>query len=172
VRPCVGISACLLGERVRFDGGHKRDDFLTDVLGRRVDWVPVCPEVEIGLGTPREPLHLVRLADTSHPIHLMTTGTALDHSSRMREWAARRLDELEQQKLSGYVLKSKSPSCGMDVKVFDAAGAADGTAPGVFADALISRFPDLPVEEESRLADAAVRDRFVERVFAYHRQHG
>lgn len=146
----IGVSACLLGDEVRYDGGHKRDEFLADVLGRHVQFVKVCPEVEVGMGTPREPLRLVSYNGT---LRMVTTVTGIDHTDAMNAWAARRVEELTRENLSGYVLKSNSPSCGMNG--------------GLFAEALLRRFPDLPIEEESRLRDPHVRERFLARVFAY-----
>jgi len=163
----IGISACLLGEEVRFDGGHKRDTFLTDVLGPHVEFVPVCPEVEMGLGTPRETLRLVRQGTS---LRMITTRTLIDHTDAMNGWASKRLDTLDHDDLSGYVLKKDSPSCGMErVKTY-----ADETVPrrdgrGLFAAALIARMPLLPVEEEGRLSDPILRENFIERVFAYRR---
>jgi uncharacterized protein YbgA (DUF1722 family)/uncharacterized protein YbbK (DUF523 family) len=164
----IGISACLLGQEVRFDGGHKRDRFLTDLLGPHVTWVPVCPEVEMGLGTPRETLRLVRVGSG---VRMLTTRTAIDHTEGMATWGKRRLDALAGEDLSGYVLKKDSPSCGMErVKVYDAHGGAPArSGRGIFAEALLARFPLLPVEEEGRLGDARLRENFVERVFAYRR---
>lgn len=163
----IGVSACLLGEEVRFDGGHKRDEFLTGVLDPYVEFVPVCPEVEMGLGTPRETLRLVREGDR---VRMITTQTNIDHTDAMNEWAARRLDALELADLSGYVLKSNSPSCGVErVKVFSAEEIDRRDGRGLFAAALIERMPLLPVEEERTLADPVVRENFIERVFAYRR---
>lgn len=162
----IGISACLLGQEVRFDGGHKRDRFLTDVLGPHVEWVPVCPEVEVGMGTPRETLRLVRVAGA---IRMVTTRSEVDHTAAMNAWSRSRLDALARDDLSGYVLKKDSPSCGMErVKVYDPEGgmpSKDGR--GLFAAALLARFPNLPVEEEGRLMDPRLRENFIERVFAY-----
>jgi uncharacterized protein YbbK (DUF523 family) len=167
--PRVGISACLLGDEVRFDGGHKRDAFLADVLGPRVEWVRVCPEVEVGMGTPRETLRLVR--DGSR-LKMMTTRTGVDHTGAMESWAKQRVDALAAVGLCGYILKKDSPSCGMEhVKVFDANGAPAGEGRGLFADALMRRFPDLPVEDEGRLADPRIREQFIGRVFDYWRRH-
>jgi uncharacterized protein YbgA (DUF1722 family)/uncharacterized protein YbbK (DUF523 family) len=164
----IGISACLLGEEVRFDGGHKRDRFLTDVLGPHVTWVPVCPEVEMGLGTPRETLRLVRTDDR---VRMLTTRTGIDHTAGMVAWGKTRLDALASEDLSGYVLKKDSPSCGMErVKIYDdGGGAPTRSGRGIFAEALLARFPLLPVEEEGRLGDARLRENFIERVFAYRR---
>ncbi len=162
----VGISSCLLGQEVRFDGGHKRDAFLTDVLGPHVEWVPVCPEVEMGLGTPRETL---RLVGTAAGPRMVTTRTGVDHTEAMQAWAAHRLDMLARDNLDGYVLKKDSPSCGMErVKVYGGPVAArEGR--GVFAAALLDRLPLLPVEEEGRLTDPRLRENFIERLFAYRR---
>ena len=166
-RPCIGISACLLGDEVRFDGGHKRDPFLTDVLGPHVEWIRVCPEVEVGMGTPRETLRLVR--DGNGPVRMVTTRTGVDHTDAMERWSARRLGELAGENLSGYVLKKDSPSCGMErVKVFGG-GMPHRTGRGIYAAALLERFPNLPVEEEGRLSDPVLRENFIERVFAYQR---
>lgn len=167
-RPRLGISACLLGDEVRFDGGHKRDAFLTDILGARVEWVRVCPEVEVGMGTPRETLRLVR---HDGRVRLVTTRTHVDHTEAMETWARTRLEELARQNLSGYVLKKDSPSCGMGrVKIYDPAGEPVEEGSGLFAHALMRRFPDLPIEDEGRLTDPNVRTDFIARVFAYWRR--
>ena len=167
-RPRIGISACLLGDEVRFDGGHKRDPFLADVLAPHVEWVRVCPEVEVGMGTPRETLRLMRLGDGA--VRMVTTRTGIDHTDSMVRWSRRRLQELDREDLSGYVLKKDSPSCGMErVKVFTHGGMPEKNGRGIFADALLQRFPGLPVEEEGRLSDPRLRENFIERVFAYRR---
>jgi uncharacterized protein YbbK (DUF523 family)/uncharacterized protein YbgA (DUF1722 family) len=167
-RPRIGISACLLGDEVRFDGGHKRDPFLTEILAPHVDWVRVCPEVEVGMGTPREPVRLVRTASGS--IRMLTVDTGIDHTPAMRQWARGRLRELAAERLSGYVLKKNSPSCGMqDVKVVGPSGRIQTSGRGLFAEALMKQFPNLPVEEEGRLGDPRLRENFIERVFAYQR---
>jgi uncharacterized protein YbgA (DUF1722 family)/uncharacterized protein YbbK (DUF523 family) len=166
----IGISSCLLGEEVRFDGGHKRDTFLTETLGRFVEWVPVCPEVEAGFGTPREPMHLVRSADG---LRLLTVKTRIDLTLQLHQYATARVEQLASRDLSGYVLKKDSPSCGMErVKVYDANDVPARSGRGLFAARLLERFPALPVEEEGRLADPALRENFVERVFAYWRLRG
>ena len=163
----LGISACLLGEHVRFDGGHKRDAFLVESLGQFVDWVPVCPEVESGLDAPRESMRLVQVGDE---VRLLTTRTIHDHTSMMRRYARRRVDELEDDELFGFVLKKDSPTCGLErVKVYGTAGVPARSGRGLFADALVTRFPLLPVEEEGRLNDPRLRENFVERIFAYRR---
>jgi uncharacterized protein YbbK (DUF523 family) len=138
----IGISSCLLGRQVRWDGGHKRDAFLVDTFGRFVEWVAVCPEVECGLSTPRETLRLVA-GDAE--LRLVTTKTAVDHTDRMREYSGRRVEELSRERLSGYVLKKDSPSCGLfRVKVYDSHGTPARTGRGIFAEALAARFPGLP----------------------------
>ena len=130
-RPRIGVSSCLLGERVRYDGGHKRDSFVTDLLGRYVEWIPVCPEMEIGLGVPRDSLHL---SDPGDGIHLIVTKTGKDLTARMSRFSDRKLKDLAELRLSGYVLKSKSPSCGMErVRVFRRTGVLHKAGRGVFA---------------------------------------
>lgn len=166
----LGISACLLGESVRFDGGHKRDPFLTDTLGPFVEWVPVCPEVECGFGTPRESMRLVRV---EQGVRLLTVKTAIDLTDRLAQYAHTRVAKLEVEDLSGYVLKKDSPSCGMGrVKVYGGQGAPDKSGRGLFAARLMEQCPSLPVEEEGRLSDPRLRENFVERVFAYWRLRG
>jgi uncharacterized protein YbgA (DUF1722 family)/uncharacterized protein YbbK (DUF523 family) len=161
----IGISSCLLGQPVRFDGGHKRDAFLVDTFGAFVEWVPVCPEVELGLGTPRESLRLVR---KGQDVRMVNTRSGRDISDAMRAWARTRVEALAPEHLAGYVLKKDSPSCGMErVKVYAESGPADKSGRGLFAEALMERFPRLPVEEEGRLSDPRLRENFVERVFAY-----
>jgi uncharacterized protein YbgA (DUF1722 family)/uncharacterized protein YbbK (DUF523 family) len=163
----IGVSACLLGENVRFDGGHKRDAFLVETFGRYVEWVAVCPEVELGLGTPRETLRLVRLGED---VRMVMPKTGADHTEAMRAYAERRVAALETEDLCGYILKKDSPSCGMErVRVFDAHGVPAKSGRGLFAEALLRRFPHLPVEEEGRLSDPHLRENFIERVFAYRR---
>jgi uncharacterized protein YbgA (DUF1722 family)/uncharacterized protein YbbK (DUF523 family) len=162
----IGVSTCLLGEQVRFDGGHKRDPFLVETFGRYVEWVPVCPEVEAGLGVPRESMQLRRADDQ---VRLVTTKTGIDHTDTMRRYAARRVAELAAHDLCGYVLKKNSPSCGMErVKIYGRSGPVT-SGRGLFATALLEAFPHLPVEEEGRLSDPRLRENFVERVFAYRR---
>ncbi len=163
-RPRVGISSCLLGEAVRYDGGHKRDATLADLLGPLVEWVPVCPEVEMGLGVPRPSMRLVQLGTITH---LVTPSTGADHTDLITTWSAARLDELAAARLSGYVLKSRSPSCGLAVPLFDAAGQPVGEGLGLFAAALTARFPHLPIAEEQSLAEPLRRNDFLTRVFSY-----
>jgi uncharacterized protein YbgA (DUF1722 family)/uncharacterized protein YbbK (DUF523 family) len=162
----IGVSTCLLGEHVRFDGGHKRDPFLVETFGRYVEWVPVCPEVEAGLGVPRESMRLRRVEDE---VRLFTNKTGIDHTDAMRRYAAKRVTGLAARELCGYVLKKGSPSCGMErVKIYGSSGPVQ-SGRGLFAEALLQAFPHLPVEEEGRLNDPHLRENFVERVFAYRR---
>jgi uncharacterized protein YbgA (DUF1722 family)/uncharacterized protein YbbK (DUF523 family) len=167
IRPRIGISSCLLGQAVRFDGGHKRDRFLAETFSQFVDWVPVCPELDAGFGTPRETMRLERHGQA---VRLITTRTQRDLTAVLTSAVDRRIDLLGQEGLSGYVLKKDSPSCGlMRVKVYEAQGSPARTGRGLFAEALVARFPALPVEEEGRLADPRLRENFIERVFAYQR---
>jgi uncharacterized protein YbgA (DUF1722 family)/uncharacterized protein YbbK (DUF523 family) len=170
----IGVSACLLGQEVRFDGQHKRDAFLNDQLAPFVEWVPICPEVEIGMGIPRESVRLVRGPADDHggaQTLMLGNRSQTDWTAQMTSYARAKVEALRTRDLSGYVLKSNSPSCGMTrVKLYD--GAADG-APvtrkgvGLFAAELLAQMPQLPIEEEGRLCDARLRDNFLERVFAY-----
>jgi len=166
----VGISACLLGKKVRFDGGHKQDRFLTDTLGRYFQWVAVCPEVEVGLPVPRPTLRLEMAGDE---VRLAMPKEGRDITREMRTWAKRRAAGLEDKDLCGYVLKKDSPSCGMErVKVYRDKGPPAKTGRGLFAEALLERLPNLPVEEEGRLHDPRLRENWITRVFAYHRLRG
>lgn len=163
----LGISSCLLGEKVRYDGGHKLDHFLKDTLGRYVDWVAVCPEVEYGLPVPREAMHLVR---TESDVRLLTSRTGIDHTDGMRRWARQRLNELEKEDLCGFIFKSRSPSSGLrSVKVYNPSGIPTQTGVGVFAGAFIERFPVMPVEDDGRLQNPSFRENFIERIFVFKR---
>ncbi len=168
VRPLrLGVSQCLLGSEVRFDGGHKRDSFLTDVLGRYVEWVPVCPEVEAGFGVPRETMRLT--GDPGSPT-LITIKTHRDLTEPMERYSERRVRELEPLELSGYVFKKDSPSCGVErVRIYNQHGMPNRNGIGLFARAFIERFPLIPVEEEGRLSDPVLRENFIERLFCYRR---
>ena len=178
-RPRIGISACLLGQPVRFDTGHKRDPFLVETFGQHVEWVPVCPEVEAGFGTPRESMRLVLTEpqvrergeryDTSK-LALILNKQGTDVTDRLVPYARRKAETLAAAGLSGFVLKKDSPSCGMErVKVYTPQGPGERGGRGLFAEALMARLPNLPVEEEGRLGDPRLRENFVERVFAYRR---
>ncbi|HEX6439511.1 MAG TPA: DUF523 and DUF1722 domain-containing protein [Candidatus Binatia bacterium] len=166
-KPKLGISACLLGQKVRFDGGHKREQFLTDLFGRFVDWIPICPEIEAGMGVPRES---VRLVGTSADPNMIAEKSGRDWTAAMNQFAAKRLRGLAAANLSGYVFKKNSPSCGMErVKVYSSKGMPERQGRGLFAAAVMKHWPFLPVEEEGRLNDLKLRENFIERVFAYHR---
>jgi uncharacterized protein YbgA (DUF1722 family)/uncharacterized protein YbbK (DUF523 family) len=165
----IGVSSCLLGQPVRYDAGHKHDAWVTDVLGRFFDFVAVCPEMEIGLGTPRETLHL---EGSPGAVRLVAPESGTDHTARMNGWARAKTASLSRQSLCGYILKKDSPSCGLEhVRLYAAGSSAapgrDGR--GLFAAALVQRFPALPMEEEGRLQDARRRENFVTRVFAFGR---
>jgi uncharacterized protein YbgA (DUF1722 family)/uncharacterized protein YbbK (DUF523 family) len=160
----LGISQCLLGEPVRYDGGHKLDRFLTETLGQYVEYVPVCPEVECGMPVPREAMHLVGEVDSPR---LITLKTGIDKTDQMTVWAKKRVVELEKERLMGFIFKSDSPSSGMErVKIYKEKGMAVRKGVGLFARQFMEHFPLLPVEEEGRLHDPALRENFIERVFA------
>ena len=165
----LGISACLLGQAVRWDGEHRHDPFLAETLGRFVEWVPVCPEVELGLGVPREPIRLE--GDPAAP-RLVAENSRRDLTRAMKRLACARAAELARLDLVGYVLKKGSPSCGMERVRVHGGGRPLRRGTGLFARALMERLPLLPVEEEGRLRDAALRASFIERVFAYARWKG
>lgn len=163
----IGVSTCLLGEKVRFDGGHKHDRYITGTLGRFFTFVPVCPETECGLGIPREAMRLV--GDVNKP-RLITNKSDVDHTDKMLAWATKRLRALEKEDLCGFVFKKDSPSSGLHrVKVYNDKGQPVKKGRGFFAAAFTKRFPLIPVEEECRLNDPALRENFIERVFAMKR---
>jgi len=161
------ISSCLLGEKVRYDGGHKRDAFLAETLGRFVEYVPVCPEVECGFPIPREAMHLT--GDPKDP-SLVGAVSGTDYTEHMHGWCRKKVRNLEQLDLSGYVCKKDSPSSGMErVKVYGKNGIPAKIGAGVFTRAFMDHFPLIPVEEEGRLQDPALREMFIERVFTLRR---
>ena len=163
----IGISACLLGEKVRFDGGHKRDGFINETLSQFVQFVPICPEVDIGLGTPRESLRLVRDGDR---VRMIAPKSGADHTTAMERHSRQEAKRLGEEDLCGYIFKKDSPTCGVQrVRVYDHNGVPSKNGRGLFAAALIGRNPLLPVEEEGRLRDPRLRENFFERVFAYWR---
>jgi uncharacterized protein YbgA (DUF1722 family)/uncharacterized protein YbbK (DUF523 family) len=165
-KPLVGISSCLLGQQVRFDGGHKKDGWITGPLGAFFDFLPVCPEVGIGLGVPRPTIHLV--GDPARPRALGSRDASLDVTARLEAFGIAQLPRLEG--LSGYILKSKSPSCGMArVPVTSEKGMPAKVGVGIYARVLLERMPLLPVEEEGRLNDPVLRENFVTRVYVLHR---
>jgi uncharacterized protein YbgA (DUF1722 family)/uncharacterized protein YbbK (DUF523 family) len=163
----LGISTCLLGENVRYDGGHKLDRFLTDTLGQYVEYIPVCPEVECGLGVPRESMHLEGDPDS---LRLVTIRTKQDMTDRMIKWAQKCVAELEKEDLCGFIFKSDSPSSGMErIKVYNEKGMPGRRGVGIFARIFMDHFPLLPVEDEGRLHDPELRENFIERIFTLKR---
>ena len=163
----IGISACLLGENVRWNGGHSRDRYLTDTLGLYVEYVAVCPEVECGMGVPRETLRLV--GDPDNP-SLVTSKTNIDHTDRMNRWARKRIKDLEKEDLCGFVFKKKSPSSGLfNVPVRTSKGIPQKKGQGIFARIFTEHFPLIPVEEEGRLNDPKLRETFIEQIFTLKR---
>ena len=163
----MGVSSCLLGNKVRYDGGHKHNKYITDTLAHFFEFVPVCPEVECGLPTPREAMRLI--GDPENP-RLVTNKTGIDHTDRMNDWAKVRLRELEQENLCGFIFKNRSPSSGMErVKVYDENKVPQNVGEGLFARAFKKHFPLLPTEEEGRLNDLVLRENFIEAVFVFKR---
>jgi uncharacterized protein YbbK (DUF523 family) len=164
LRPRIAISACLLGHRVRYDGGHKTDGWIVETLGRRVDWIPICPEIEAGLGLPREPIDLFRDA-TDAATHVIGSKSGRDFTSALREASLRLLEQVT--RADGHILKSRSPSCGRgDAPI------TGGTTDGVYAAALRLRYPDQPAVTEVELTDPAIRARFLAQVVTRARARG
>ena len=163
----IGVSSCLLGNEVRYDGGHKHDRYITETLGRYLSFVPVCPEVECGLPIPREAMRLVGEVDSPQ---LVTNKTGVDHTDRMLTWARKKVVELEKENLCGFIFKNRSPSSGMErVKVYDGNNVPRAVGVGIFARAFKDHFPLLPTEEEGRLHDPLLRENFIEQIFVYQR---
>lgn len=163
----VGVSTCLLGQKVRFDGGHKKDHYITDILGDYFRFIPVCPELEIGMGVPRE---AVRLEGDPDSPRMVASRSGKDWTHAMNRYTARRVKQRDLSDICGYVLKKDSPSCGMErVKLYDSSGMPGRKAVGLYAAGLLKQLPLLPVEEEGRLNDLKLRDNFIVRVFAYSR---
>jgi uncharacterized protein YbgA (DUF1722 family)/uncharacterized protein YbbK (DUF523 family) len=163
----VGISRCLLGEPVRYDGNHKHDPFLTGTLGQYVEFIPLCPEAEAGLGIPREAMRLV--GEPAAP-KLITRNSGQDCTAPLLAWIPTALDRLEREQITGFIFKSKSPSCGVErIKIYGDHGQPVASGSGLFAGALMERMPLLPVEEEGRLHDPLLRESFIERLFVSHR---
>lgn len=165
----VGASACLLGQRARYNGQHKLDLVITQTLGRYLQYVPVCPEVECGLPTPRQPMQLV--GDRVTP-RIVSLASGTDHTDRLLDWAGIRLKEIEEENLDGFIFKSDSPSCGIaQIPVGSTGGGNTGhkAGAGVFAGLFMARFPLVPVEEERRLADPDLRENFIQRIFILRR---
>ena len=166
----IGISSCLLGNNVRYDGGHKRDRYITDTLGGYFEWVPVCPEVEYGLPVPRESLRLI--GDPVNP-RIVTVRTGVDHTDGMLKWADRKLKDLEHDDLCGFIFKSRSPSSGISsIKVYTPSGMPSHRGTGIFGGAFMRHFPLIPVIDDGKLHDPQLRENFIERVFVYKRWKG
>jgi len=163
----IGVSSCLLGNPVRYDGGHKHNRYITDILGQHFAFTPVCPEVECGLPVPRETMRLVGNSDR---LRLITSKTGIDHTDKMHSFCETKVEELRIKGLCGFLFKKDSPSSGLyRVKVYGNKGQAQKNGRGLFAAAFVKAFPLLPVEEEGRLLDAPIRENFIEKVFCYHR---
>lgn len=164
----LGVSSCLLGEEVRFDGGHKYDSWIVDTLGQFAEYIPICPEVGCGLAIPREAMHLVGNKDD---YRMLTIKTGIDHTERMLSFCKPTIAALKQERLCGYIFKSKSPSCGLEqVKVYPPYQGVPGkTGIGIYAREFMHEFPLLPVEEEGRLHDAERRENFITRIFIMQR---
>jgi uncharacterized protein YbgA (DUF1722 family)/uncharacterized protein YbbK (DUF523 family) len=164
--PRVGISTCLLGEPTRYDGGFKRDDIIKETLARHLKLVPVCPEVECGLSTPREAMQLE--GDPENP-RLFTRYSRIEYTAQLLAWSRQRVEELDNEDLCGFIFKSRSPSCGMARVKVHSAGSVIKRGQGLFARDFMGRFPLVPVEEEDRLHDRELRENFIERLFACQR---
>jgi len=163
----IGISSCLLGNEVRWNSGHKLDRYLTDTLGKFVEYVPVCPEVEAGFGVPRESF---RLVGDPHKPRLITYKSKTDHTDRMLTWARKRVAELERENLCGFIFKSDSPSSGMvRVKVYTEKGMPQKKGVGIFAREFMNHFPLIPVEDDGRLHDPLIRENFILQIFTLKR---
>jgi uncharacterized protein YbgA (DUF1722 family)/uncharacterized protein YbbK (DUF523 family) len=161
----IGVSACLLGHKVRYDGGHQLNHFIRDILGQHMEIVPVCPEVECGMPVPREAMRLI--GDTDNP-RLITRRTGIDHTEQMSIWAETKVRQLEGEGLCGFIFKKGSPSSGLfRVKVYSQDGVPHGAGVGMFAGAFVRHFPLLPVEEDGRLNDDRLRENFIESVFVH-----
>ena len=163
----VGVSSCLLGEKVRWNGDHKQDLFVKDLLGQFFEWVPICPEVEIGMGIPRE---TVQLTGNSKAPRMLGKTTGTDWTTRMNRYSKKRVTELANMSLCGYIFKNKSPSCGIArIKVYGNDGNPSPNGRGLFAASFMRQCTLVPVEDEGRLHDARIRENFITRVFAYQR---
>ena len=158
----IAISACLMGHKVRYDGGHKLDSLIIDTLGPMVELVPVCPEAECGLGVPRETMHLVA---ANSNVCLMTTETGRDQTAKLLSWSRDKLLELKAKNIEAFILKSRSPSCGIkSTKVFDTKGKVAAIGPGLFVRCLRESFPELVLAEEEDLHDIDFYDIFLKKL--------
>lgn len=160
----IGISSCLLGNNVRYDGGHKLDLYLRDAMSETIEWIPVCPEVEAGLSVPREPMQLYGAPATPR---LLTLETKKDRTDDLLRLIEKKLPRLAQQSIRGFVFKARSPSCGVhDTPLYSAAGEIIGKRAGLFAEAVMRRYPSLPVEDEEGFRNADAREVFIERILS------
>jgi len=157
----LGISSCLLGENVRYDGRHKLEHYLKDAFGKLVEWVPVCPEVECGLGVPREAMYLIGAPES---LRLVARNSNIDHTEKMLEWAKTRLEQLEKEGLCGFIFKSDSPSCGLN-------SVCSKKGIGIFAKEFSSYFKLMPAEDEDRLRDDKIRERFIKNIYIFKKRH-
>lgn len=165
IRLKVGVSSCLLGEKVRWNGEHSQDRYLSDILGRYFEWVPVCPEVEVGMGVPRE---TVRLSGSLQSPTMLGTKSDSDWTDRMNRYSDRRSRQLSKEDLCGYIFKKNSPSCGLyRISVFQKSGIPLRNGRGLFADAFVRQHPLVPVEEEGRLNNPQLRENFIVSVFSF-----
>lgn len=165
----IGVSSCLLGNPVRYDGGHKHNRYITDILGNYFEFVPVCPEVECGLPIPRETMRLV--GDPDRP-RLLTSRGGRDLTEKMLHYCSTRIESLKKENLCGFIFKKDSPSSGLyRVKIYGNSGQSQKKGRGLFASAVVEHFPHLPVEEEGRLNDASLRENFIEKIYCYQRLH-
>jgi len=164
----IAVSSCLLGNAVRYDGQHQLDHFIKDTLSQWCDFVPVCPEVECGLPIPRETMRLV--GDIDNP-RLLTSRTGIDHTEKMQTWIKQKLEILKEEEILAFIFKTKSPSSGMrKVKIYNEKGQTVSYAGvGMFAKAFMEKFPDVPVEDEGRLCDPGLREKFIETIFVLQR---
>ena len=164
----VGISSCLLGEKVRWNGDHKQNWYAREILGKFFEYVPVCPEVEVGMGVPRETVHLKGEKDSPK---MVGTKTGTDWTQKMKRFSVGKVRELSSKNLSGFIFKKGSPSCGIErVSLYTESGnKANSMAQGLFAGTFMKKFPLVPVEEEGRLNDFKIRENFIVRVFGFHR---
>ena len=166
-KPRVGISPCLLGKKVRYDGGHRHNRYITDILGKYFGWIPVCPEVEYILGIPREPMRLIGAPAMPR---LVTIFTGIDHTDGMMKWVENKLVGLEKEDLCGFIFKSKSPSSAIrGVTILSPSGVECGTGAGIFGGAFVKHFSLIPVIDDEQLGDTALRRDFLEKVFAFKR---
>jgi len=162
----IGVSQCLMGDKVRFDAGHKREAFICNTLSQFFEFIAICPEVDIGLGVPRPPIRLI--GDPKIPKLVSTNDESEDYTHIMKQYSQQKVTTLKS--VSGYILKSKSPTCGLfRVKVYQDKGVPSKTSRGIYAKILAEKYPNLPIEEEGRLQDPMLRENFLERVYIYRR---